>query len=382
MKRLLRLALCLVSFVIGIVIVELCLEFFAPVPDPYAPFKHQVQLNQYIRSEFPVNYRFNTEPEAGLPGISGPGVFSTNNAGFRGDPLTSPKPRNEFRIFIVGGSTTECFYLDDSKALNSILQKELSQRAPGNISVKVYGAGKSGDASDDHISMIVHRIVHLEPNLIIVFAGINDLTRSIYGYDYLHYVNTNPGPKFPLVRFLATEFQIPRRIFYLSRRVTPRQSEIIEFIPAKSDYQEKVRLRQSVSVSNERPRLNPGAFANNLRTIIGAAKAHGIQMVLMTQQTTWNSTVDPNVRNWQWILYRNGVTYREDFMNEALESLNDQTRQISSENSIPLYDLARSMPKSLEFFYDDVHFNENGARVAGSQLASLLLEKGLVKLPE
>src|SRR5438067_12362308 len=99
MKKLLRLALCLIGFVIGIVIVELCLKFFAPVSDPYAQFKHEVRLNQYIRSEFPVNYRFHTEPEAGLSGISGPGLFSTNNAGFRGDYLTSPKPKNEFRIF-------------------------------------------------------------------------------------------------------------------------------------------------------------------------------------------------------------------------------------------------------------------------------------------
>ena len=61
--------------------------------------------------------------------MKGPNVFTTNNMGFRGDELTMPKPANEFRIFMVGGSTTECLYLDDSKALTRVLQNELNPAA-------------------------------------------------------------------------------------------------------------------------------------------------------------------------------------------------------------------------------------------------------------
>ena len=123
--------------------------------------------------------RLVTEPEDGLPGVKGPNVFTTNNMGFRGDELTMPKPANEFRIFMVGGSTTECLYLDDSKAITRVLQNELNQQPLNNLTVKVYNAGKSGDAIDDHCSMIVQRIVQLQHDMIILFAGINDLTRSI-----------------------------------------------------------------------------------------------------------------------------------------------------------------------------------------------------------
>jgi triosephosphate isomerase len=66
-------------------------------------------------------------------------------------------------------------------------------------------------------------------------------------------------------------------------------------------------------------------------------------------------------------------------MAEALEALNDEMRRLATENALPLYDLARAMPKSLAFFYDDVHFNENGAHTAAVNLAAFIQEQNLIK---
>src|SRR5262249_34797705 len=156
--------------------------------------------------------------EDGLPGMKGPNVFTTNNMGFRGDDLIMPKPANELRIFMVGGSSTECLYLDDARTITRVLQDKLSREPANNLTVKVYNAGKSGDAIDDHCSMIVHRIVHLQPDVIILFAGINDLTRSMRNYDYLHYLPDTPPDRFRYLKYLATESQIVRRFYYLFNR--------------------------------------------------------------------------------------------------------------------------------------------------------------------
>jgi hypothetical protein len=32
------------------------------------------------------------------------------------------------------------------------------------VDVRVYGAGRSGDKSFDHVAMVAHRIAHLEPD--------------------------------------------------------------------------------------------------------------------------------------------------------------------------------------------------------------------------
>lgn len=373
-----RVGLVIISFAVSIIIGEVCLERFRPVPDP---FWSQKSPNLYVRSAHPPNVRYRTAPEPGLRGIGPQNVFSTDNLGFRGDFLTIPKPKNEFRIFLVGGSTTECFYLDDGKALNSVLQEQLMQRAPKDVAVKVYGAGKSGDASDDHISMIAHRIVQLEPDMIVLFSGVNDLTRSIYEYDYLHL--TRPAeffePRASTFALWATDYQIPRRLYYLKMRLSPTERQVLEQVPLTTNVQQKRRLGQGAPISNERPRVDTAAYAHNLRTVVGAAKANHVQVVLITQQSTWNSAVDPEAAKWHAVLYRNGVNYREDFMDQALEALNDQMRAVAAEESVPIYDLAKAMPKTLEFFYDDVHFNENGARRAATELAALITDKQLIR---
>ena len=356
-----------------LLVAEIALRRIAPLQDPYAADKvPRASINQYIKSEHSKNLRLVTEPEADLPGVRGPNVFSTNNLGFRGDDLTIPKPVNEFRIFMVGGSTTECLYLDDSKAITTVLQNELNRQKSANLAVKVYGAGKSGDASDDHCSMIVHRIVQLQPDLIIVYAGINDLTRGIVNYDYLHYVTDAPTERFRQLKYLATESQIVRRFYYLFRRNPQNITQVFQEIHLRSDFKGNVHLCNSLPVSSERPRVDLAAYATNLRTIAGVARAHGIKLVLMTQQTTWDGPDSANLKEWQWLLCRSGVRYREDYMNEALTALNDQTRQVAREFSVPVYDLALTMPKSRNFFYDDVHFNERGAQEAAMGLATLI----------
>ena len=102
-----------------------------------------------------------------------------------------------------------------------------------------------------------------------------------------------------------------------------------------------------------------------------------MRLIFMTQQTTWNSSVDPAVKDWQWMVYRAGTRYRPEALDEAMESFNQVMRQVALKNGVPVCDIARTMPKSLQFFYDDVHFNINGAHKAATSLASFLIDKGL-----
>jgi hypothetical protein len=51
------------------------------------------------------------------------------------------------------------------------------------------------------------------------------------------------------------------------------------------------------------------AYRRNLRTIAGTAAAQGFRLAFVTRPSTWNSQVDPRVEDWQWMLFRGGVTY-------------------------------------------------------------------------
>src|SRR5262245_50121343 len=227
--------LAAVATLLTLAIAEVFLRVAAPVSDPFESDKSFRYHNQYIRAAFRPHTRLETEAEEGLPGLSGKHVFTTNNLGFRGDSLAQPKPLGEYRVFMIGGSTVECFYLDDAQTITAVPQRTLAGRVPGRA-VKVYNAGKSGDKSDDHISMLAHRLVHLEPDLVIVMMGLNDLRASIAGFDYQHF---DPRPAFTsaagppplglrrLFDLAVTQFQLPRRVYYAAKRLRPRSAQEI-----------------------------------------------------------------------------------------------------------------------------------------------------------
>jgi lysophospholipase L1-like esterase len=54
----------------------------------------------------------------------------------------------------------------------------------------------------------------------------------------------------------------------------------------------------------------------------------------------------------------------------GMERYNEAMRQVAARAGIELVDLAAQLPRTTETFYDDCHFNENGARLVGAALAA------------
>lgn len=365
------------SLLVSLIAAELLLRYLAPISDPYARYKIQ-EAPKPLAHEHPQNFVFETEAERGLPGMPpGHRRFTTNNVRFRGDFLRRPKPASEYRIFMVGGSTTENFYLDDREAITAVLQAELNRKAGRKREYRVYGAAVSGDMSSDHIAVISQRIVHLEPDMIILFCGINDLSFAIYQRDYC-FLPTKVVTRYSLrnlLAFAATEFQLPRYVYYFSKRILRKDVRaVLEDLTKRTNTRDKIDLIKNDPIARTRPRTDLPSYEENLKSIIGLAQAHGIRLVFVTQATSWHSRVDPRAADWHYRIARAGVRYPEEWMDEAMESYNDVMRRLGSQNRIPVFDLAHSIEKSLEFFYDDCHFNVAGARRAGLELAGFLSE--------
>jgi lysophospholipase L1-like esterase len=373
-------ALALLSTVLTLAMVEAGLWLFHPLPDPYARFKSTSDAatrdGAYVPSAFPPHFSLKVRAEQGLPGIDWhPRTFSVNNLGYRGDSLAIPKPAGELRVFVVGGSTTECLYLDDREALSTVLQRRLREMMPG-VDVRVYGAGHSGDRSFDHVAMVAHRIAHLQPDVIVVFAGINDLLAATRQRDYL--LMGGLGQRHPLTAhalaaMLATELQIPRLIHHVRTGYDP------ELITVTSDYAQNAAHYRSIPLTARPPRTDVRPYAENLQTLAGIARAHGARMVFMTQQTTWNSP-DPRAARWHWMA-ADSVRHREPALDSAMAAYNRAMLDVGREQGVPVLDLARALPKSMDYFYDDVHFNVRGAAATGDLLARFLVEQHVVARP-
>jgi hypothetical protein len=116
-----------------------------------------------------------------------------NSEGFRieGEVLL-PKPADEIRIFVTGGSTV----LIGAPLANSIPGAiETALRAGGLSQARVYNFGVISFLSGQELALLVHRLVNLASDLVIAYDGGNDLF-SPWAYD--------PRPGYPF-NFVAWE---------------------------------------------------------------------------------------------------------------------------------------------------------------------------------
>jgi len=59
----------------------------------------------------------------------------------------------------------------------------------------------------------------------------------------------------------------------------------------------------------------------------------------------------------------------------AMDSYNEALIELCSEEGLECYDLTANVPKDTTAFYDDVHFNESGARIVAGAISDYLLQQ-------
>jgi len=142
-----------------------------------------------------------------------------NEGGYRGPYPSKNKPSDEYRIFLLGGSTV---YIGDP-LLSTLLTEEFHKH--GYTHVQVYNFGVISTVSSQELMTIVTTFFDLKPDLIIQYDGANDLYHPLYydprpGYPYdfmvyemspLLYPEKMSALKFliyknPFIRFIAERY--------------------------------------------------------------------------------------------------------------------------------------------------------------------------------
>ncbi len=101
------------------------------------------------------------------------GVPVTNSHGFRGPEFSVQKTPGVFRIVALGDSVTFGGIGDPMCNWPSQLQRQLDQMDPDRY--KVINGGVEGYGTWHVLQRLRHEVVPLEPDMIIVLAGWNDL---------------------------------------------------------------------------------------------------------------------------------------------------------------------------------------------------------------
>lgn len=325
-----------------------------------------------------------------LPGVEGPSRFRANGLGVRGDEL--PTGRG-LRILALGGSTTECLYLDQEEAWPRLLEKELAAASSGDggDAVWVGNAGKSGNNTRHH-QLQAEALLPRIPNLdaVILLLGVNDLSRVLA-------LDGGPDRDDRLVRqaFHVTPPGLAEGPFFkrtalwqaLRRLKNRGRASPLAQDPQGEVYDVWRRHRaEAPALRDELPNLDAGLaeYAENLRRLARQVTERGARVVLVDQPALWRKGLPEELERLLWM---GGVGdfqaepgheyYTPDALAAGMAAYNRTLLAVCREVPGALcVELAAELPRDDTTFYDDVHFNEAGsrrvARILAKRIASAL----------
>jgi lysophospholipase L1-like esterase len=304
-----------------------------------------------------------------------------NRWGFRGEEIERIKPAQTYRIFVVGGSTVYCNQVSFEQSHARVLEKQLRQSYP-TLKIEVQNAGMDWHTSQHSLINILFNIQDFNPDMIIIYHGINDLLRSFspksfapepYRNDYSHYY----GPIAPMVREYFTKPTVPailtleraliffRRHWFADFRDVSKPDAILDLL--------------EVPVNNWPSLL---AFERNMKHLVKFVKSLDIDLVMASQPYLYRHDLSEVELAKIWLPEVFCLTGRSKAdiasMINGMEAFNNVSRRIADSNGLLFVDLEKVVPKSLHYFLDDVHYTEEGNRIIGQHFAEQVIAGGYI----
>lgn len=292
--------------------------------------------------------------------------FRTDSRGF-----IMPTDRHcdpDLRIFFVGGSTTECLFVHEDHRFPIAAAQQLEERT--GLKINAYNAGVGGNNSLHSINIILNDILPLEPDIIAFMHNINDLVILLYTGTYWN-ENASRSP----IRQITLQVEPPpsfrRIVSETARWIAPHAYGIIrEAVSSPApDVDEWGDVRGQMRVW-DRDHIRR-QFTANLRSFVALCRYREVVPVLMTQQNRFTFGPDAYIaKSMRRMETDFGIGYADYY--DLYVMMNDLIRSVAAEEDVLLIDLDRSIPKSREFMYDSVHFNDQGSLLAAQVVAESL----------
>jgi lysophospholipase L1-like esterase len=321
------------------------------------------------------------------PGVHGMKSFTINRLELRGS--MPPKERERaYRVIAIGGSTTLCPALADNETWPDVLTQEIDASQSGHR-MWVGNAGVNGKNTVDHLVVLQWLPGTVKADMWIFLVGVNDLsptlayqggpTQAVFekaaGYQGELPAGTLWRSWYPYYRRLQLFRMIRGAVLPLQQRFFPRNIDRPFRITP-------LRAARAAAPVVPLPDLHIGLEEYRGRLLALAARCKTIQVrcLFVTQPSLWRSDLSPAEKELLWLGWVGSVDKPKGFVSpgdlaHAMDAYNRVLLEVCQENGLECFDLASRVPKETSAFYDDVHFNEAGARLVAQSLKQYLLSR-------
>jgi len=293
------------------------------------------------------------------------GQTSHNSLGYRGDEFPLKKPKGVYRIVVLGGSSTYDVRIENNAEIfTAQLEKQLKENY-GYQNVQVINAGVPGYNSWELLVNLEFRVLDLEPDLVIIYEGVNDLHARLvepaaYRGDDLGRRQVWQAPHVAIWEHSAL-------IRILSRTMNAtRQVGIDDFVssPTYVSWPFDDRLHEEHLNPTEILKENPPIyFQRNLENMVAVAKEHNVKIMF----STW--AFSPFIHDYA----------AEGYYQQGFKENNNVTKEVAAAQHVPLFDFVAVMPQDAKYWADGRHSNEAGALLKAKLFAEFIQTQGLVE---
>jgi len=272
--------------------------------------------------------------------------YIINEFGCRG-PALAPKESGKPRVIVIGGSVTFGTGVNYTDAL----PYALSELAP---EWSVMNAGCSGYMSQHILNILQDRLLALEPDLVIVYTGRNDLHVNEafapdFRDDYGHVHGSRQAPR-------GVERWLNRHSFVFCRLSRFRLS-------AQNALGRVMQRRHDIDAFGPR---GLDAFRRNYLDLISICRGRGIRLLFASEAPGYepagmpDGSPNPHLEH----LAKEAPGCRPEVYTKGLEAYADALQGLGA----PYVDTVRLLSRDPSLYTDSIHLNGKGAREAAKLL--------------
>lgn len=284
---------------------------------------------------------------------------TSNSLGLRSAEISFAKPDGTIRIAVVGASTVMGAYAaTNDSTFPAYLQSMLRDQYP-NRSIEVINAGIAGYALADQARILERLIIPLNPDLVLIYSGFNDIT----GYCKSADQSQSSG----------------QQLSGLPRISTPDWLLTVELIKKNTVAFRTTSVQMAGSVNPDT--LNLSEYGRNLSAMMVLPIQAGIPTVISTNTRAYRPEQPEEIqlRLSETARYFNSCFELADL--HRLYDLHNQAIIDVAENlGVTVLPLAEFMPGGARYFVDSSHFTELGERTVAQYIFDFLLSERMLGL--
>jgi lysophospholipase L1-like esterase len=318
-----------------------------------------------------LKYVFYPDPKI-FPGISGTSYLEINSIGLRANEA---EVENATNILVLGGSATECLYLDQSETWPALIEKYLNEKSGKKF--HVLNGGRSGITSQHHLVQVQKLLEKYKwIDLIIVMQGLNDLQYALsfedsyrpkdlsFIYEEAFWISPYKEitPLYRNTYLFKYLSKVKKAVFSHKLSQDPYGKTYVVWRKNRADAKE---------IINTKPNLSESLidYQNTNQRMIDHVKSQNKKIIFIPQPVVWDSKMAPGFAELCWYGWigksqfeNTGKYYSFEVLEKMLHDFNNSLKQTCLTNEIDFIELDEKLGKDTTTFYDDCHFNEYGAR--------------------